>query len=278
MNKEYSKIIEEAKKGAAQDPLEISILIDILNIHVKPEIILEIGSLSGGTLAYFSEIPTLKTLICIDIKEDINRKRVIDILDKKLKDREKGGGCYEIIGDSTSQLTIENTKAILTESGIRANIVDKAGSLIQQNITEKASYGDLVSQMRNFLTETSEGSGALARYTSQIVTDSLNTYAAEYNRFVSDSLDLKWFVYSGAIVDKSRDFCRALVKKQYVHKSEFGAVAHGNFTPKPKDLKGLKPNTKGSNLQILRGGWNCNHLLTPIAEEFVPKDLRAKFD
>lgn len=173
--------------------------------------------------------------------------------------------------------SIQNTKVALTQSGIRANVVDKAGDLIQQSISEGASFSDMIDVMRNFLTETPTGAGALKRYTSQIVTDSLNTYAAEYNRFVSDNLDLKWFIYSGSLIKTSRSFCISLIKKKWVHKSEFGKVAHGNFIPRPRDLKGLKPGTNAKTLQIKRGGYACRHLLTPIAEEFVPKKIRDKF-
>lgn len=180
--------------------------------------------------------------------------------------------------DTLRQASIDNTKIALTEAGIRANVVDKAGEIIQRNITESASFSDLVDDMRNFLTETPESVGALKRYTSQIVTDSLNTYSAEYNRFVSDSLNLQWHIYTGSLVKDSREFCKSLIKKKWVHKSEFGAVAQGNFIPKPKDLKGLKPGTNADNLQIFRGGFNCRHLLTPIAEEFVPERLVNKFN
>ncbi len=175
------------------------------------------------------------------------------------------------------EASIQNTKVALTEAGIRANIVDKAGEIIQRNITERATFADLTTDMRRFLTKTEDSVGALSRYTSQIVTDSLNTYAAEYNRFVSDNLNLQWFIYSGALVKDSREFCINLVKKKWVHKSEFGSVSRGQFIPKPANLNGLKPNTNASTLQINRGGFNCNHLLTPIAEEFVPKNLLAKF-
>lgn len=204
----------------------------------------------------FNKGTTLQTAYFATIKKDFTTPQFIETL---------------------RQASIDNTKVALTEAGIRANVVDKAGEIIQTNITERAAFSSLIDDMRIFLTETPENVGALKRYTSQIVTDSLNVYTAEYNRFVSDSLDLQWFIYSGSLIKDSREFCKSLIKKQFVHKSEFGKVSRGNFIPKPKDLKGLKPNTNAETLQINRGGFNCRHLLTPIAEEFVPKELVAKF-
>ena len=173
--------------------------------------------------------------------------------------------------------TMESTKEALTGAGIQHNVVDKATNIIQTNISQGREFGNMVTDMRNFLTTTPEHVGALRSYASHIVRDSINMYAAQYNQYVADDLDMKWFVYTGALVKTSRSFCVKLVKKQYVHKSEFGKVAAGNFVPKPKDMKGLKPDTKATNLQILRGGYNCNHLLSPIGDAWIPQKLRNKF-
>lgn len=180
--------------------------------------------------------------------------------------------------------SIENTRVALTESGIRANVVDKAADIIQRNITEKASFGDLVEDMRVFLTKTEESVGALQRHTSQIVTDSLNTYAREYNTVVADTLNSQWFLYVGGIVQGSRDFCRALVKKKWIHKSEFSQITKGNIDidndgdTEKVSLDGLKPNTTATSFQTLAGGFNCNHVVAPINEEFVPKNIRRNFE
>ncbi len=186
--------------------------------------------------------------------------------------------------DTLRQASIANTRAALTESGIRANVVDKAADIIQRNISESASFGDLVEDMRVFLTKTEESVGALQRHTSQIVTDSLNTYAREYNTVVADTLNSQWFLYVGGIVQGSRDFCIALVKKKWIHKSEFSQITKGNIDvdndgdTEKVSLDGLKPNTTATSFQTLAGGWSCNHVVAPINEEFVPKKLRARFD
>ncbi len=185
----------------------------------------------------------------------------------------------------TLQLTsIASTRAALTESGIQANVVDRAADIIQRNITENASFGDLIDDMRVFLTNTEESVGALQRHTSQIVTDSLNTYAREYNKVVSDNLNSQWFLYVGSLVEASRDFCRALVKKKWIHKSEFSQITEGNIDidndgdTEKVSLDGLKPNTNANSFQTLAGGFHCNHVVAPIAEEFVPAKIRKNFE
>ena len=170
----------------------------------------------------------------------------------------------------------------LTGAGIRANITEKAAQIVERNITEGAGFGDLMDEMRTFLTKTDKGTGALSRYTQVLTTDSLNGYVREYNQVVSDDLDFKWFIYTGALVDESRDFCKALVKKKWIHILEFGKITNpgNNFAlinGKRVSKAGLKPKTNPVTFRSKAGGWQCSHLVSPINEEFVPKNIREKF-
>ncbi|MEK0325721.1 MAG: hypothetical protein QQN63_08455 [Nitrosopumilus sp.] len=180
-------------------------------------------------------------------------------------------------------VSIANTKEALTASGIQSNIVDKAADIIRTNIADSNSFSNLTDEMRIFLTKTEESVGALQRHTSQIVTDSLNTYAREYSQVVSENLDIDWFLYVGSLVEDSRDFCKALVKKKFIHRSEFAQITKGNIDvdndgdTEKVSLQGVKPQTNASNFITFAGGFNCNHLVAPINEEFVPRKLRLRF-
>lgn len=171
----------------------------------------------------------------------------------------------------------------LTEAGIRANITEKAANLVRRNITEGASFGELAEDMRTFLTKTETSVGALSRHASLLTTDALSGFAAEYNQIVSEDLDFKWFIYTGALVEESRDFCIALVKKKWIHISEFGDITNPGkkfalINGKSVSKAGLKPNTNPVTFRSLRGGFFCGHLVSPINSEFVPKNLREKFE
>ncbi len=181
------------------------------------------------------------------------------------------------------EVSVQRTVEALTGSGMRADVVDKAGDIIRTNIADGNSFTNLNEEMRKFLTKTEESVGALQRHTSQIVTDSLNTYAREYSQVVAESLDSEWFIYVGSLVRDSRDFCKALVKKKWIHKSEFTLITKGRIDidndgdKETVSLQGLRPQTNASNFITFAGGFNCNHLVAPINEEFVPKKLRLKF-
>ncbi|KKN74652.1 hypothetical protein LCGC14_0388540 [marine sediment metagenome] len=181
------------------------------------------------------------------------------------------------------EVSIQNTVQALTESGIQSNIVDKAANIIRTNISDSNSFSNLMDEMRGFLTKTEESVGALQRHTSQIVTDALNTYAREYSQVVSENLDNDWFIYVGSLVEDSRDFCIALVKKKWIHRSEFTQITKGNIDvdndgdTEKVSLQGVKPQTNASNFITFAGGFNCNHVVAPINEEFVPEKLVKRF-
>ena len=182
------------------------------------------------------------------------------------------------------EVSIKNTVEALTESGIQSNIVDKAADIIRTNIADSNSFSNLSDEMRNFLTKTEQSVGALQRHTSQIVTDALNTYAREYSQVVSENLDNDWFIYVGSLVKESRDFCIALVKKKWIHRSEFTQITKGNIDidndgdTEKVSLEGVKPQTNASNFITFAGGFNCNHIVAPINEEFVPAKIRKNFE
>jgi hypothetical protein len=176
----------------------------------------------------------------------------------------------------------------LTESGIHTNVSSKIQEILMQNVTSGAKYSDMVEQMRKFIVGSDNVPGILERYTKQITTDSLNQYAATYTKVVTDDLGLDWFMYTGALIKTSRIFCRALVAKKYVHKSEIPNIIKGDFE-EFRELKGkiddntglpqgMIDGTNESNFQIRRGGYNCGHQFAPVPAAVVPKNLRMAIE
>lgn len=176
----------------------------------------------------------------------------------------------------------------LTGSGVSANVTSKLSDLIFNSIKSGSSYSNLLESLRkNVLTDKNNLSG-LARYAKQITTDSLNQYNAAYQDNVTADLGLEWFMYVGALIDTSRDLCKACVKKKYIHKSEIPDIVKGNFK-EFKDIGGgisaktdlpygMIEGTDASNFIIRRGGYSCGHKLVPVSKIVVPKELVAKFD
>jgi hypothetical protein len=176
----------------------------------------------------------------------------------------------------------------LTGGGINSQITDGIKDKIFDAIKSGSSYNNLLESIRVEINGDKTSLGKLERYARQITTDSLNQYNAAYQENATADLGLEWFMYNGALMDTSRDFCIACVKKKYIHKSEFSDLIKGNFkefkdidgkiSQKTKLPYGMIDGTNSTNLIVRRGGYGCNHKMIPVAKEVVPKELRAKYE
>ena len=119
--------------------------------------------------------------------------------------------------------------------------------------------------MQEIVVGTQVRDGALEKYYKQFAYDTFNQTDAAINKHYADSLDLKWFIYQGSLIDTSRPFC---VKRA-------GKVFNTEETDKWKcdpDLIG-KPKGKkcddSYNPLIERGRYNCRHTLRYITEDLA---------
>lgn len=177
---------------------------------------------------------------------------------------------------------VESAMESLTESGITQNVIKPIQDILRQNITGGGTIAKFVGQMREFITNTDAGDGKLLKYSKQIVTDSINQYNRQYGQIVSDDLGWNWFEYSGSIIKTSREFCIHMVKKRYVHRSEFTTVLKGDIDGKKIPVSdrtglpyGLIDGTDQYNFPVLAGGYQCGHLVRPIPDVIVPVAIRA---
>ena len=99
----------------------------------------------------------------------------------------------------------------------------------------------------------------LQKYTTQIATDSLNQYAANYTLGIAEDLDLEHYFYRGTKIESTRSFCNFRTGK-YFTKKEIQDWAGLNWT-------GKIPGTNKDNIFTLRGGYNCRHLIIPVSAE-----------
>lgn len=186
--------------------------------------------------------------------------------------------------EAVKNLAISDTIDSLTKRGL-GQVTNKIADVIKTNITSKSNYNSLLKQVKELLTDTEGGDGLLVKHAKQVTTDSLNQYAANYTKIVTEDLSMDYFSWAGSLVDHSRDLCRELVKKKYIHKSEIPDILNGFINGKKIPIYdktrlpyGMIPGTNATNFLTLRGGYQCNHLPAPISKFRVPKDIRAKFE
>lgn len=176
---------------------------------------------------------------------------------------------------------VESTIDSLTESGVSAAYIDGIRKILKTHITSGASYADMAESLRKSIIGEGDEVGDLTRYVNQVATDSVNTYAANYNQTVTDDLGLEWYQYVGSIKKTSREFCKVLVKRRYFHVSEIPGFLNGIIGDKKVDINpttglpyGMKEDTTVETFLQNRGGWVCGHQIFPVASINVPKEIR----
>lgn len=182
-------------------------------------------------------------------------------------------------------MAVDNTINSLTKAGIESNVTGKLSEMLLKSVTSGGQYSDLVGGLTEFLTETEKSPGALTRFGKTYVTTTLNQFAGQNNKLITDDFKFEWFRYVGSNMETTREFCHYLTKKEYVHISEISEILNGhidNHECKIYDKTGLPlgmiEGTTEENFQVNNGGWNCSHKLTPVLASSVPLNIRSKFE
>jgi hypothetical protein len=109
-------------------------------------------------------------------------------------------------------------------------------------------------------------------------------FSREYMSAIANDLKTDWFVYRGSNIETTREFCKQLTKKEYVHRSEIPEILKGHidrYRCKIYERTGLpygmKEGTTPDNFMANCGGWNCQHELIPVPKSQVPTELVQKF-
>lgn len=218
------------------------------------------------------------------VKEYLQSFKAISKLNQDYFNELVGDNGREAVLKAIKEQSIQSALASLTESGITANVTEEIQNILKNNITSGGSYNDLLKQLRDGILTNDKGTGYLERYTKQITTDSLNQYNRQYTQTVTSDLGLEWFVFTGTLLETSRDWCEAMKEKKYIHISELKDISKGiidgkqvPINPKTKLWYGAIPGTNEFNVQVNCGGFGCGHQLSPISAALVPADLVAKF-
>lgn len=182
----------------------------------------------------------------------------------------------EVIKNSVNSIRVS-----LLESGISENVINPIVRIVDDSVTNGATFSDMVDELRIIIKGDSERLGGLMRHSKQITQDALNQFNATYNETIARDLDLEWYFYSGGKRRTSRPFCKKYAGR-YFHKKEvedFGNKKDLDGTglcggSKKSDLcAGRVKATNKSNIFKYRGGHNCRHIYKPTLVDSVPKSV-----
>jgi hypothetical protein len=157
------------------------------------------------------------------------------------------------------------TQESLLDAGINAYVVDPLNEVLLQSVTGNATFKDTLNSVSAII-RGDKNLGRLQRYVSQISTDAVQQYVANYTYIISNDLDVEFYMYRGSKQDTTRPFCMSRYGKYYSKKEiiEWGKLGAWD---------GKIPGTNSSNIFINRGGYNCKHIIVPVSEASVPEDV-----
>lgn len=171
----------------------------------------------------------------------------------------------------------QKTTIDLLDSGVDVNFVNIILDKIQNSVTIGGNVNDLVDELEEYITGGDEGVGALQRYVSQVSSDAINQFNANYNQAVTQDLGFEWYKYIGTVIDNTRPFCNDFHDKYY-HKKEVEQMGEeiNPFTGNKLSSAQMKGRIKGTDKSSIftnRGGWNCRHTFSPLATRQVPRNV-----
>lgn len=186
------------------------------------------------------------------------------------------------------QESVNRTALYLGESGVNINVISKVQEILQTNITSGGSYAQMQSDMKAFIQGDAENLGAFNKYANTFVVDGVNTYARTYQTLLTEDLNIEWYMYVGSLLETSRPWCKHMVDKRYIHKSELETVLYDSVdgveicsaeipcNSKTKLPAGMKKDTTPQNLLVNAGGWNCGHKFIGVDSAVVPQHIKDK--
>lgn len=170
----------------------------------------------------------------------------------------------------TIKKAIEQVTDLFDKDAIGQVLINPLKTMLSTQVDLGASFGDTVKTLRNFIEGNPQADleGKLSRYVKQNARDAFAQTDALYSRMVTKDLGLEWYRYAGGVIRDSREFCIHRAGNFY-HEDEVRAWAL-------LDWQGKNPNTNADNIFTLRGGFNCQHLLSPVLESYVPQADRDR--
>lgn len=182
----------------------------------------------------------------------------------------------------------QNALSLLDNSAISQQLLKPISEILTSAIINESSYLDLVEIMRTNLT----GENALlSKYAGQIVKDTFAISDRQYVQLTARNHGIEFYRWDGGTVEDSRQFCveRAQGIFHYKEIADWGdGVKKDGSFEYPKTIKqrgesvkgweGMNYDTTRSTIFSYAGGYNCIHVLVPIATEYVPHNWvdRAK--
>ncbi len=173
-----------------------------------------------------------------------------------------------------------NTLLLLDEGAVTNTLLQPIAQILTNSIVGNVSFQQAVATLReNMVGEKS----LLGRYSKTIIKDAFSISDRQYNQLISKENGIEFYRYDGGKLKTTRYFCCVRSNKIYHYKeiSSWGSKPSlwnkGDATGCDKlNGGGMNPDTNSSTIFSYLGGYNCQHILVPIATEYVPQSVKSE--
>lgn len=155
---------------------------------------------------------------------------------------------------------------------------DEIKNLVSKSVTAGVPMRTLEKALRVAIRGTKDAPGVLERTVGGFVLDTYQQADALTNQEFSNRLGLKYFIYSGGLIETSREFCRKRNNKVFTTE-ESEDWGNDSTLPKTKAEQEAGGKPAGYIPLVDRGRWNCRHRILYISEQMAfarRPDLRPK--
>lgn len=154
---------------------------------------------------------------------------------------------------------------LLLGGSLDATFYNPIRKALTDSVSSGASFKDTLQAIRDIVEGGDGKLGRLDRYSKQIAYDSFATADAAYTNAIAEDIGAEFYRYVGGVIKDSREFCKERAGKYYHYKEieEWGT----------EHWDGQSLGTNPQTIFILRGGYNCQHAIIPVAISSVPDDV-----
>lgn len=170
---------------------------------------------------------------------------------------------------SLQNQVVSEMNTYILQDGVSATVRTPLLEIVNRNINTGGSFSGFLDEVRSFMIGTENGT--LLRYARNQTRDILFNYSRAYQHAVTKDLGLEFYVWSGGLIDTSRDFCKVRAGK-FFHHNEIESWASQSWS-------GKHAGTTESSIFIYAGGYACGHTPIPVDISAVPsKDIQRNIE
>jgi hypothetical protein len=179
---------------------------------------------------------------------------------------------------ATVQSSQKNALLLMDESAVAHNFLTPLAEILTNSIVSNVSYTQAVQTLR----ENMVGENALlSRYAKVIIKDTFSVSDRQYNQLISKAHGIEFYRYDGGKIKTTRYFCCVRSNSIYHYKEISSWGSKPSLWNKgdasgcdKKQGGGMNPDTNSSTIFSYLGGYSCQHILVPIATEYVPENVK----